>query len=470
MKSRFFLKMVALSWLATSAVAGGLNTNTNQSAIFQRSIARDASTDVDAPYANPSGTAFMKDGLYISVNSQMFWQKRGTTVNKSPLFDDGAKFEGETFVPSMPSILATWHRGNLALSGYFGIIGGGGSVSFDDGLPSFAALMHTPLEKIEAGLSEKGLSTTNSSVDISLDATSYIFGAALGASYEFNKMFSVYLGARFNYVFNSYDGSIGNLKLNTEISRINPDGDLVRASELSETFATLAEKATSQEDKVTYATLSKTFESLDEQTSMELDVEQTGWGITPIVGLGFQYKGLTLGAKFEYNTSIEIENDTKKNGTPLSQYDDGVKDHNDIPSLIAVGLSYALLDNVRLSIGYHHWFDSKANLSGNLEDYIDDSNEFLYGVEVDFLKRFTISGGVQVTRFGISDDYISDMNINLSSTSFGFGFACSVTDWLRLNVSYFHTLYNDYEETVEYGIDTYNRDSRGFGLGLDFSI
>ena len=453
-----------------AAFAGGLNTNTNQSVLFLRSVARDASTDVDAPYANPSGTAFMEDGLYISVNNQTFWQKRGTTVDKSQIFDEGEEFEGEAFVPSLPSLLVTWHRGNLALSGHLGVIGGGGKVSFDDGIPSFYALMYAPLKTMEKTLFQSGLKTTASSVDMSLDASSYIFGATVGAAYEFKKMFSVYAGARFNYAMSSYEGSIGNLQLNSVIPGVNPDGNMTSALDFAEAFASLAENAPSDEEKHRYAALAKTFESLEDQASMELDVEQTGWGITPIVGLGVKYKRLTFGAKFEYNTSIEMENDTKKNDTPLSQFDDGEKDHNDIPSLLAVGLNYALFDNIRIAIGYHHWFDSKADYSGNLEDYIDDTNEFLYGVEVDFLKRFTLSGGLQVTRYGISDDYVSDMNINLSSTSFGFGLAYRATEWMRVNVGYFHTLYNDYDETVEYGRDTYNRDSRGFGVGLDFKI
>ena len=453
-----------------AAFAGGLNTNTNQSVLFLRSVARDASTDVDAPYANPSGTAFMEDGLYISVNNQTFWQKRGTTVDKSQIFDEGEEFEGEAFVPSLPSLLVTWHRGNLALSGHLGVIGGGGKVSFDDGIPSFYALMYAPLKTMEKTLFQSGLKTTASSVDMSLDASSYIFGATVGAAYEFKKMFSVYAGARFNYAMSSYEGSIGNLQLNSVIPGVNPDGNMTSALDFAEAFASLAENAPSDEEKHRYAALAKTFESLEDQASMELDVEQTGWGITPIVGLGVKYKRLTFGAKFEYNTSIEMENDTKKNDTPLEQFDDGKKDHNDIPSLLAVGLNYALFDNIRIAIGYHHWFDSKADYSGDLEDYIDDTNEFLYGVEVDFLKRFTLSGGLQVTRYGISDDYVSDMNINLSSTSFGFGLAYRATEWMRVNVGYFHTLYNDYDETVEYGRDTYNRDSRGFGVGLDFKI
>lgn len=464
------VRAVLVSGVGSFAFAGGLNTNTNQSVIFQRSVARDASTDVDAPYANPSGTAFMDDGLYISVNNQTFWQRRGTTVHKSPVIEDGREFEGKAFVPTLPSVLATWHRGNFALSGHVGVIGGGGSISFDEGIPSFAALMASPLKQIESTLTEKGLKTTKSSVDISLDASSYIFGATLGAAYEFANMFSVYAGARFNYAINNYDGTIDNLKLNSQIPGVNADAEMVKASKLSDAFADLAENAKSKEEKVQYATLSKTFEELDNQVSMELDVEQTGFGVTPIFGLGFQYKRLTFGAKLEYNTSIEMENDTKKNGTPLPQYDDGVKDNNDIPTLVTVGLTYGVLENARVSLGYHHWFDSKANLNGDLEDYIDDTDEFLFGFEIDFLKRFTLSGGLQVTRFGITDEYISDLNINLDATTFGFGVAYWATDFMRINLSYFHSLYNDYDEKVEYGLDTYNRDSRGFGIGLDFKI
>lgn len=463
-------RVLALAVVPMVAFAGGLNTNTNQSVLFQRSVARDASTDVDAPYANPSGTAFMDDGLYISLNNQTFWQNRSVTVEKSPIFKDGEEFKGDAFVPFLSSALVTWHKGNFALSGHVGVIGGGGKVNFDDGIPSFFALTTSPLKQMEAGLTEKGLKTDASSVDISLEASSYIFGATVGAAYEFNKMFSVYAGARFNYAMNSYDGTVGNLQLNTTVPGVNPDGKMVEASVLAETFEALAEKAETKEEKVQYATLAETFKTMDDKMTMDLELDQTGWGITPIVGLGFQYKRLTVGAKFEYKTSIEMENDTKKNDTPLEQFNDGKKDHNDIPSLLAVGLNYALLDNVRLALGYHHWFDSKANFSGDLEDHVDDTNEFLYGVEVDFLKRFTISGGVQVTRFGIKDDYISDMNINISSTSFGFGLAYWATDWMRVNLSYFHTLYQDYDETVEYGVDVYERDSRGFGVGLDFKL
>lgn len=461
---------IFVSCVAANSFAGGLNTNTNQSALFLRSVARDASVDVDAPYANPSGTAFMKDGIHLSINNQTFWQNRSIEVGDSPIFKNGTEYTGETVVPSMPSIFATWHRGNISISGHFGIIGGGGSVSFDDGIPSFKALMASSLMQMQEGLSEKGLKTTKSDVDISLDATSYIFGFTLGAAYKFSDMVSVYLGARYNYAFNHYEGSIGNLTLNSKIPGVNPDAKMMSAEKFADSFEKLAEKAETKDEKEKYATLAKTYETFDEKTSMELDVEQTGWGITPIFGLGFQYKKLTFGAKFEYNTSIEIENETKKNDTPLDKFDDGKKDNNDIPALIAAGLTYSVLDNMRLSVGYHHWFDSKADFGGELEKYVDDSNEFLFGLEWDVVESFMLSGGLQVTRYGLSDEYVSDMNINLDATTFGFGFAYRVSEWCRLNVGYFHTLYNDYDEKESYGKLEYSRTSRGFGVGLDFEI
>ncbi|MBR2898588.1 MAG: hypothetical protein IKC23_03055, partial [Fibrobacter sp.] len=143
---------------------------------------------------------------------------------------------------------------------------------------------------------------------------------------------------------------------------------------------------------------------------------------------------------------------------------------NDIPASIYAGLTYSLLDNLRLSLGYGHWFDSKANLPGKQEKYADDTDEFLYGVEVDFLTRWTLSGGVQVTRYNLSDEYLSEMSIILDNTTFGFGLAFRATDWLKFNLGYFHSLYKDWEEDVEYGKNTYKRESRGVGVGIDLDI
>ena len=473
--------------IAANVIAGGLNTNTNQSIAYLRNVARYATTDADAPLYNPAGTGFMEDGWHLSLNSQTFWQTR-TTYTKSPLFEDERKYEGKAQIPVMPSLLTTWHRGNIAVSGYFGITGGGGKLDYKKGIPSFDAA----LAQIPGLLTQNGLETNNYKADLSLKGTSYIYGFGLGASYRINEMFSTYLGARFNYVTNHYEASIKNIKVDPKNAQLGLDGEMVKAAatfnKLSETMAEYADQAAGAAkqyaaagDKETaaayeakakeYTIKSKTFESVAQSVSdKELDVEQSGWGITPIASLSFKYKQLTAGIRFEYNTSIETENDTKTNEVGLESYDDGVKDHYDIPASLYIGLSYALLDNFRLNIGYGHWFDSHANLPGDQEDYVEGTDEYLGGFEADVTSRITLSGGIQITRYNLSDEYMSDMSIILDNITLGCGFAIRATDWLKINVGYFHSIYDTWKEKEDYGSNTYKRSSRGFGIGADFDF
>ena len=475
--------------IAANVMAGGLNTNTNQSIAYQRNVARYATTENDAPYFNPAGTAFMKDGWHLSLNSQAFWQSR-STVTESPLFDgDGEKkFEGKAQIPAMPSILATWHHGKLAISGYFGILGGGGKLNYTKGIPSFEAA----IAQVPGLLSQSGLETTAYDVDLSLKGASYVYGIGLGAAYQINDMFSAYLGAKFCYATNHYEGKLKNVLLNPKNAQLGLKGDMVKAAatfnaisdglaEKAEQAAGAAKQYAAAGDMQTAAQYeaqakeltikSKTFESVAEQVSdRELDVDQTGWGITPIAGIAFKYKRLTAGIKLEYNTSIEMENDTKVNEVGLSNFDDGVKANSDIPASVYMGITYAVLDNFRVSAGYGHWFDWYADLPGNQEHHADGTDEYLAGMEFDFLSRWTVSGGMQYSRYHLDDKYLSDMNIMLDNVTLGGGFAFRATDWVKFNVGYFHTIYQDWTEKETYGKNTYKRTSRGIGIGADLDF
>lgn len=75
-------KVILISFLAlagSSAFAGGLMTNTNQSVHFLRNPALDATTGIDGVYANPAGLIFLTDGLHLSLNNQSAYQTRTIT-------------------------------------------------------------------------------------------------------------------------------------------------------------------------------------------------------------------------------------------------------------------------------------------------------------------------------------------------------------------------------------------------------
>lgn len=69
----------------STAMAGGMLTNTNQSISFLRNPARDAAIGIDGVYSNPAGVAFMKDGLHIGFNWQCAWQTRDITTKNEVL-------------------------------------------------------------------------------------------------------------------------------------------------------------------------------------------------------------------------------------------------------------------------------------------------------------------------------------------------------------------------------------------------
>ena len=167
----------------------------------------------------------------------------------------------------------------------------------------------------------------------------------------------------------------------------------------------------------------------------------------------------------------------------VNKFRDGEKVDEDAPALLAVGAQWNMLDNWRLNLGYHHFFDKEANWYGNTQKLLDgDTNEFLAGVEWDITDRLTASVGGQLTRYGLSDEYMNDMSFVVNSYSFGFGANYKLSDVVTLKAAYFQTNYEDYDmDTPKQGIEsmgievpaghnTFTRTNRVIGIGCDISL
>ena len=143
--------------MATSTQAGGLLTNTNQNIAFNRNFARVGAIGIDGVYFNPAGVAFLDQGFHLSLNFQNVYQTRQITSAFSiPAFantpyeypftlnggdkTDGSKFyEGKASVPILPSFQVAYNKDKWSFQAGFGLTGGGGKASFNEGLPSFDA-------------------------------------------------------------------------------------------------------------------------------------------------------------------------------------------------------------------------------------------------------------------------------------------------------------------------------------------
>lgn len=67
--------MMVVAFVLTT-FAGGILTNTNQSAQFVRMLSRNASTQIDAVYFNPAGVMQLENGFHIALHNQTISQTR----------------------------------------------------------------------------------------------------------------------------------------------------------------------------------------------------------------------------------------------------------------------------------------------------------------------------------------------------------------------------------------------------------
>ena len=82
--------------------------------------------------------------------------------------------------------------------------------------------------------------------------------------------------------------------------------------------------------------------------NLALDCEQTGWGITPIIGADVKLGKWNLAAKYEIKTNLNIENKTNTLDAPgvpeevLKPYADGEQTPSDIPAFLSVAAGYEI--------------------------------------------------------------------------------------------------------------------------------
>jgi long-chain fatty acid transport protein len=226
--------------LMNSAFAGGILTKTNQSAQFTRMVSRNASTDLDAVYYNPAGIGQLENGFYFALNNQSLFQTY--TINSEFEYLNNPEYIGDMSAPLFPTAYAAYKKDKWSVSLGFGPNAGGGSITYDTGLPTF----EKPISLLPISLSSQGLPTTSYSANLRLEGSSVYWGTQLNGSYSFNKVLTVSLGVRMNRAVNTYNGYIKDIMINP----VNPtggnfgwDGSMRTASSVFTTLSTASKGA-----------------------------------------------------------------------------------------------------------------------------------------------------------------------------------------------------------------------------------
>ena len=468
MTRKFFMMIAVIASTALTVRAGGLMTNTNYHIAFDRMMARGATFDIDAAYSNPAGLAWGYDGFQLSLNFQKPWQYRDIELTTAA---GNHTYEGKASAPIVPALFASYKKDRWAVSTMIGIVGSGGFVEYKEGVPMFNALLGSTITTLTQGLSDATMGATPvvtpNQFDAEMKGKQYIYGGQFNFTYRLLDCLSAAAGIRANY----YDGYYrGHVKANHSNS-----GNLANLS---------------------------------------LDVDQKGWGFTPLVSLAFHQGPLTITARYEFRTKIETENETNSlnaelNTTklvtePLAQlvvagaitaaqaqaigqgiqqkmgsgfstytapYEDGAKTRYDMPALLSVAAGYAFTDKLRATVEYHFYDDKNAKMANDRQkELTHGTHEILAGVEYDINDKFTVSLGGQRTDYGLSDGYQQNTSFACDSYSVGLGGAWNITEKVRLNAGYFCSLYSDYDKQTAYGKETYSRTNNVVGLGVDFKF
>jgi long-chain fatty acid transport protein len=445
---KLLLLALSATFLSTSLMAGGIMTNTNQSAAYARLLARNASLGIDAVYYNPAGLTKLGNGFHLSLNNQSIFQTKDVTNNYPYLHGaPDAKYTGDVKAPVFPGVYAAYKIDKLAFSFGFNPVGGGGGATYATGLPSFEMGVSDLVPSLNA---KAGV--TDYKADINFEGTSVYFGYQFGVSYEINPSISLFAGVRAVSAKNTYNGSITNIMINPNIAGTPYNGSFMRAdlfgtqqatyyTGVATSYSNAAAGASQlvagglgpytyaqaqaggyisatqqaqfegalqaagqpittpiEQSQVVYTTVSgQATAGAAQMTGLaaktadaEVDVVQKGTGYTPIFGANLTIaEKLTLAIKYEMITKIELTNETNVDGT--GSFPNGAKSRADMPAMLSIGASYPVSKKLTASLGFNYYFDKNADYGKKdtlgkpiANDLVIDKNYFELAVGLEY--------------------------------------------------------------------------------------
>jgi len=355
----------------------------------------------------------MKDGVVLYLSSQTILKTySGELISPAtePLGKNDV-YESKKPSPIVPNFYGIYKKDNYAVFVGAGLIAGGGSVDYKDGVAMMVltGAQNDPMMVYQNG-NLKGSSL-------------YYFGSA-GGSYALNETLSVSLTARFVYAEKTFKG---------EANYVIP----------------------------LYANMPQT---------LEVDAEKTAKGIGGIIGVTYKQDAMVLAARFETPTRLNFKTKVHDNKSFGSTFVDGSKQRYDLPAMIGLGGSYTI-DKLMISTSFDGFLIGLTNYDddGYSEDYSSFGYEVSasaeYAVIPDFLK---VSAGYMYANVGGNSDTYNDFDYSLDSHSVGIGGRITpITNLdLVLGIGKIHYVTSKGQSgTTEYKKDVWN-----FAFGAEYRI
>jgi long-chain fatty acid transport protein len=436
---RKILTIISAIFITGSLFAGGLVTNTNQSATWVRLPSRNASIETDAVYYNPAGLMKLDNGFHFSLNNQTVFQT--LTVESTYPYLNSGTFKGTVVAPVFPSIYAVYKLNKLAFSAGFLPIGGGGGATYEDGLPSF----EMGQSDLVPALATK-MGATAYKMDVYFKGSSIFYGFQGAVAYKINDWLSIAAGARYVTAKNTYEGYLKDIQVNTAGGWVNATtimtgiagqyttgaaqatavagqttglvtagaGGLTLAQAEAASIITTQQRlalegaltafglpttstisvadAGLKGTATAYTSAAKVYNNKSTLLSdQEVDAEQTGSGITPFFSINFSpVENFNIAIKYEMQTKLELVNKTTKDLTtgflnedptkPITKFPNGEKSRSDMPAMLGVGAELRL-PIIKINIGGNYYFDKSADYGHYVDLTPQNSTDYLVHID-----------------------------------------------------------------------------------------
>jgi len=426
MKKFSLMLTLAIMMVGSAVFAGSVDYLSNQSAKYIMNTARTAATDgADIVSYNPAGTALMGEGLFLDVSNQTLLKYY--TTKEDAVLDD--KYEQEEPTWFLPNFYAVYNMGKvgagkMAVYGQTGVVAGGGKLKYEDGTIGSNDLARTTGLGVQANAAANSTFVSEKS-DVEAYSVYYAIGA--GVSYaSADDAVSASLGCK--YVMADRYG-----KMNATINMRH------------------------------VTTLEYSLDVVNEYT-------YEAKGFTPVIGFDIKpMKELTLGFKYEFETTLQFKYDQDKNKVTASgpaglaalypvletglqaQLDasdkDGDKLDNNLPAIFAMGIEYAVMPELTVSAGATWYFMSQSTNDsiGAMDTAFDTGYELSLGATYKVMEPLKVGATFCYTNQAVKDAYMEDSTTSnflttsaspvLDSLMFGLGATFTVMPGLDVTLA-----------------------------------